>query len=76
MNKVNWIKCSDRMPELGVSVLTWSSDGLRTGSYKGESLVRFGFTGWFTDCRDSCECCDSYNDNITHWAEMIEGPDE
>ena len=68
----NWILVEDRLPELGVTVLGWNSDGLRVVNCD----IRYGGNGyvWSSECRDACSCCDFFDENITHWIPMIDGP--
>lgn len=73
MNKLNWIKCSDRLPEVGQRVITWSADGVMISQLY---LVAPKISDEVEWCKACCYGMDGgYNDNITHWAE-IEGPNE
>lgn len=73
----DWIKCSEMMPEIGISQLVW-------GTLKGErcpaahEAFRSGrdVTRW-----NSVRTDDSSGDwvpilNVTHWQPMPEGPNE
>lgn len=76
MNKVNWIKCSDRMPEVSVPIIFYSKKhGLKFGRLerlycKGEPIgYRFRELWELYDYELSSIHPSIY---VTHWAEMIE----
>ena len=66
----NWISVKDGLPELDVPVLGWNSDGLHIVYCSiREDDNGYAWSG-------NCCCYDYYEDTITHWMPMIEGPPE
>ena len=59
---MNWIKCSERLPEKSGEYLVWSS---RNKAEIGEWNAENGFWNWFS-C-DVCLGCD-------YWMLLPEGP--
>lgn len=70
---MNWIKVSDRMPEPDKEVLTLSESGVFRISARWKMPHR---EFWSNVGADSCGCCDTYDENITHWMELPELPVE
>jgi len=70
---MNWIKCSDKLPQLNKPVLGWS----KIGYFRKVSLDCFCEVFKWNDL-DCCEYSGIKFDDITHWAEIteIEGPKE
>ena len=73
---MNWIKCSERLPEINKWVLVYAS---------GEPDEKTITTSCFLtiDIRDrpiwnllssGCGCCDSDLTNVTHWMPLPEPP--
>jgi len=66
--KNEWIPVTERLPDAEVEVLTWSEGGDLRVSARDEKGC------FWSRCMDSCGCCDGYDQNITHWRPMLEGP--
>lgn len=62
----NWIKCSERMPELGKEVLCINSDG--------EYEVCLYAKGWYLDEPSFAACAGEFF--ATHWQPLPEPPKE
>lgn len=71
-----WISVEEAFPVHGVPVLVVNGDGIRLATFHG---VKYGYGGRNTyDWRavhDTCGCCDSFDEGVTHWASLPELPD-
>jgi hypothetical protein len=74
MTYSTWIKTSDDLPpklrnQYSGEVLTFSeSEEIRVSAYNYNSKK------WYSRCRDSCGCCDSYDPYILYWMPLPEEP--
>lgn len=61
----DWIRVTDKMPEVGVIVLFWDDrfEEMMIGSYSGDKQY------WLP------EYADSYTSGITYWRPLPEGPE-
>lgn len=68
LERARWIPVEEQLPELDKEVEAINSDGLRTVKRWERKLDKKWF--WSSTCMDSCGCCDSFDENITHWREL------
>lgn len=66
--KMQWIKCSDHLPDVDQNVLIWDGDCIY-GGFKTEFL---GQERWAINSK--CHYYTYRLKEFTHWMEMPEGP--
>ena len=66
----NWIKCSDRLPNVDQNVLLW--DGYNV--YKGFRTEDDGKDQWALNGNRCCSDPTYPLEEFTHWMEMPKGP--
>lgn len=81
---MNWIKCSDKMPELYIYVLVFA-DNKVLGDIKPYCIARWNGDRWGFVNADPLEtCCGAWvdieypmdTDDVTHWMPLPKPPEE
>ncbi len=62
---MEWIKVSEKLPEIGIDVLIWDGDARSIGYFNGISFNDFTLQEHGNACR---------NDKVTHWQPLPEPP--
>lgn len=68
-----WIKTSNQLPPFDQTVLGLNSGGVRVVMFEPFKEKEYFVTN---KGDDGCGCCDSFDENITHWMLLPELPRE
>jgi hypothetical protein len=66
-----WIKCSEILPEIGVSVLSTDGELIATTSMNYNDYTKEYYWSYFSS---GCGCCDTDMKNVTHWMPLPSPP--
>ncbi len=68
--RMEWIKCSDRLPEDRIDVLVYNGEACSVSSYLKEFYNKFGYHEWSHNEEQF-----NYNE-VTHWMPLPQPPKE